>query len=199
MQTAQDPDADIITGLMSGDERALSELMRRHLTRVHRVAARLLGDSALAEDVAQSVFLKTWKMAPDWVPGQARILSWMLRVTTHQCFDILKKKTPIYTDDVPEVEDSRRSADRKMIEDQTAFSVQQAIKALPDRQKAALTLSYYENVSQKEGAKILNVTESAYESLLVRARKSLKATLLSDSEFAAPEFLTHTDEKEERQ
>lgn len=186
MNTSEDPDKDVLTGLMSGDERALAELMKRHLSRIHAVAARILGDRALAEDVAQSVFLKTWKMAPNWEPGKARLLSWMLRVTTNQCFDMLKKKSPIYTDDVPELTDGAASADHQIISHETSERVKYAINQLPIRQKTALTLSYYEDVSQKEGAKIMEITESAYESLLVRARMSLKKKFFMDSDLSTP-------------
>jgi len=175
-----DPDHDVLTGLMSGDERALTELMSRHLTRIHRVAARILGDQALAEDVAQTVFLKTWTMAPNWEAGNARLLSWMLRVTTHQCYDMIKKKSPIYTDDVPEMTDNADMADIQIISNETSVQVKHALNTLPDRQKTALTLSYYEGLSQKDGADIMDITVGAYESLLVRARKALKNTLLRD-------------------
>jgi len=175
-----DPDHDVLTGLMSGDERALTELMSRHLTRIHRVAARILGDQALAEDVAQTVFLKTWTMAPNWEAGNARLLSWMLRVTTHQCYDMIKKKSPIYTDDVPEMTDNADMADIQIISNETSVQVKHALNTLADRQKTALTLSYYEGLSQKDGADIMDITVGAYESLLVRARKALKNTLLRD-------------------
>ncbi len=179
-----DPDQDVLTGLMSGDERALKELMRRHLDRIHRTAMRILGDAALAEDVAQTVFLKTWEMAPNWVSGKARLLSWMLRVTTRQCLDILKKKAPIYTDDMPDISDTSDLADKKMIKDDSAKMVRKAIERLPNRQKIALTLSYYENVSQRDGAEIMDITVGAYEALLVRARKTLKNTLIRDAEIS---------------
>lgn len=178
-----DPDTDVLVGLRSGDERALRELMARHLNRVHALAARLLGDPALAEDVAQTVFLKTWTMVPTWQPGKAKLLTWMMRVTTNHCFDILKKKSPVFTDTVPDISDSRDLADTGLIHAEQSHRVKAAIEALPDRQRAALVLSYYEEVSQREGAIILGVTEGAYESLLVRARKNLKQRLIADANF----------------
>lgn len=173
-----DPDADVLVGLRAGDERALRELMARHLDRIHALAARLLGDAALAEDVAQTVFLKTWQMAPQWKSGQARLLTWMQRVATHHCLDMLRKKAPIYTDTVPDIQDGRPQAEKSLADTQTRETVKAALDNLPENQKAAIILSYYENVSQKHGADILGVSEKAYESLLVRGRKHLKAHLV---------------------
>jgi len=173
-----DPDADIIAGLQAGDDRALNILMARHLNTIHALAARLLGDRALAEDVTQTVFLKTWEFAPDWVPGRARLLTWMRRVTTHHCLDMLKKKAPIYTDTVPDHADERDSVVQSLIKREATTEIGAEVSAamarLPERQRTALTLSYYEELSQKEGARIMEISESAYESLLVRARKALR-------------------------
>lgn len=172
-----DPDADLIPGLQAGDERALAALMDRRMGVVHGLATRLLGDAVMAEDVAQTVFLKTWQMAPRWTPGQARLLTWMSRVATHACLDILKKKGPIYSDAVPDIADARDGAVSHLVQSDRKDSVKAAIDVLPDNQRAALVLSYYQGLSQKEACAILDVSEKAYESLLSRARKTLRDTL----------------------
>jgi len=172
-----DPDADLIFGLRAGDERALSSLMDRHMSAIHKLAFYMLGDQMAAEDITQSVFLKTWTHMPTWQTGQAKLLTWMRRVATNACLDALKKKKPIYTDDVPDVNDEADTPFEALARAQQRQYVQAALGALPDNQRAAVTLSYYQGVSQKEGAAILEISEGAYESLLVRARKNLKARL----------------------
>ena len=174
---AIDPDADLIFGLRAGDERALSSLMDRHMSAIHKLAFYMLGDQMAAEDITQSVFLKTWTHMPTWQTGQAKLLTWMRRVATNACLDALKKKKPIYTDDVPDVNDEADTPFEALARAQQRQYVQAALGALPDNQRAAVTLSYYQAVSQKEGAAILEISEGAYESLLVRARKNLKARL----------------------
>jgi len=174
---AIDPDADLIFGLRAGDERALSSLMDRHMNAIHKLAFYMLGDQMAAEDITQSVFLKTWTHMPTWQTGQAKLLTWMRRVATNACLDALKKKKPIYTDDVPDVNDEADTPFEALARVQQRQYVQAALGALPDNQRAAVTLSYYQGVSQKEGAAILEISEGAYESLLVRARKNLKARL----------------------
>jgi len=145
------------------------------MTTIHKLAFYMLGDQMAAEDITQSVFLKTWTHMPKWQTGQARLLTWMRRVATNACLDVLKKKVPIYTDDVPDVNDDADTPFEALARAQQSEYVQRALRILPDNQRAAIALSYYQGVSQKEGAAILNLSEGAYESLLVRARKSLKA------------------------
>lgn len=175
--TSIDPDADLIPRLAAGDQTALSELMDRRLKTLHGLAARLLGDAVMAEDVAQTVFLKTWTHAPKWESGKARLLTWMCRVATNQCLDILKRKGPIYSDSVPDIEDGRMSAVEMLSANDDASKVRHAMATLPDTQRAAITLCYFDELSQKEAATILGVSVKAYESLLSRGRKKLRAAL----------------------
>lgn len=137
----------------------------------------MLGDLALAEDVAQSTFLKLWQKAPEWQSGNANLLTWMRRVATNDCLDRLRKKGPIYTDKVPEQNDTSPNGLDALEQADIAKHVQQALAQLPETQRAAITLSYYQGVSQKEGAEILGQNVKAYESLLSRGRKNLKTAL----------------------
>lgn len=182
-----DPDADLIFGLKAGDERALAGLMDRHMNAIHKQAFYMLGEQMAAEDVTQTVFLKAWETAKDWQPGQAKLLTWMRRVTRNACLDILKKKKPIYTDTVPEMEDSANSPFESLSQSQQSQRVSAALERLPENQRTALTLSYYQSVSQREGASVMEISESAYESLLVRARKALKIILADEHMMEGPD------------
>ncbi len=175
-----DPDADLIFGLKAGDQRALAGLMDRHMQKIHKQAFYMLGDQMAAEDVTQTVFLKTWEHIQDWEAGSAKLITWMRRVTKNACLDILKKKKPIYTDTVPDMEDTSESPFENLSEAQRSERIKTALGQLPNNQRAALTLSYYQGVSQREGSSIMEISESAYESLLVRARKALKVILADE-------------------
>jgi len=181
-----DPDADLISGLQAGDELCLSKLMDRHMGTIHSLAFYMLGDQMMAEDITQTVFLKTWTHVKDWQPGKAKLLTWMRRVATNACLDRLKKKKPIYTDTVPDMSDDADTPFQALAKTEQAERVKLALKQLPDTQRAAMTLSYYQGLSQKEGSAILDVSESAYESLLSRARKTLKTTLADEAETILP-------------
>ena len=127
------------------------------------------------------MFLKTWERAKDWEAGQAKLLTWMRRVARNACLDILKKKKPIYTDTVPDMEDSANSPFESLSQSEQSGRVGAALSQLPENQRAALTLSYYQGVSQREGSSVMDISESAYESLLVRARKALKIILADEN------------------
>ena len=101
----------------------------------------------------------------------------MRRVNTNACLDQLRKKKPLYSDVVPEIEDSADTPFEALSRQNQSEAIKSALQKLPDRQRAAVTLSYYQELTQKEGASIMSISEKAYESLLVRGRKSLKLLL----------------------
>lgn len=178
-----DPDADILTDLACGKHAALSTLMDRHLKAVKSTAHYMLGDEMMAEDIAQEVFLRAWKQAPNWQPGQAKFSTWLHRVTRNLCTDRLRKKKEIYPETVPDMVDESPEASQ-VLQDQQNHSAQkskieQALANLPERQRTAITLCHYQELSQTEAANILEVSVRAYESLLARARKNLKEQLQS--------------------
>jgi len=180
---AQDPDIDLLPGLRAGRPAALSQLMDRHLNRLHGLAWHMTGDRSQAEDIAQETFLRFWQTAPSWTDqGGATILTWLRRVATRLCIDEKRRKRPIYTDLPPEQIDQSPRADLELVRSETAHRVQAAILTLPERQRAALVLSYYQHLSQKEGAATLGLKQKAYESLLSRAKANLKTTLLPEKE-----------------
>ncbi|MEP4050866.1 MAG: sigma-70 family RNA polymerase sigma factor [Litorimonas sp.] len=170
-------------GLRAGQPSALSTLMDRHLNRLHGLAWHMTGDRFQAEDIAQETFLRFWQAAPKWDDaGNATILTWLRRVATRLCIDEKRRMRPVYTDLVPEGEDPAPRADIEIVRSETANRVQDAIIQLPERQRAALVLSYYQHLSQKDGAAVMGLKQKAYESLLSRAKAALKLSLLPEKE-----------------
>ena len=181
MSGSNDPDQDLIPGLMARDEAVFRRLIDRRVASVHRVAYRLLGDRHDAEDVAQETFLKFWRQAETWKSEQARILTWLCRVATNDCYDRLAKKKAVLPGDMPDTADERHThGETRMIQSERWDALQRAIMQLPDRQRAAISLCYDEDLSQREAALILSVSEKAYESLLVRARRTLREIMIME-------------------
>lgn len=160
-----------------GDQNAFRALVARHLARVLSLARRMTGNVAEAEDVAQEAFLRAWQKAPDWRVGEARFSTWLYRVVVNLCLDRRRRKPMAPLEAAGDPLDPAPSAELRLVEDQRKRIVADALAALPDRQRAALVLSYYEGVSNIEAAEALGVSVSALESLLVRARKALRAEL----------------------
>jgi RNA polymerase sigma-70 factor, ECF subfamily len=161
----------------AGDQRAFRILVARHLNRVLSLARRMTGNVAEAEDVAQEAFLRAWQKASAWQAGEARFSTWLYRVVVNLCLDRRRRKTTTPLEAAGDPLDPAPSAELRLVEDQRTRIVAVALAALPDRQRAALVLSYYEELSNAAAAEILGVSVSALESLLVRARKALRAEL----------------------
>ncbi len=177
-QASPDPDSDIIPALMNQDQKAFSVLVDRHVKNLSAQAAQMLGDVHMAEDVTQTVFLKTWQMLPGWETGNAKLVTWMRRVSTNLCLDILRKKKPVYTDNVPDIASEQQNAEDQLTDAERNKWVRTSMESLSERQQAALTLFYYQELPQKTCAEIMELTVPAFESLLRRARKALKTTTL---------------------
>ena len=147
------------------------------MTTLYNQAYYMLGDQMAAEDITQTVFMKTWQNIETWKAGQAKLITWMRRVTTNACLDQLRKKKPIYSDVIPDIEDTADTPFDTLSRQNQSDVIKAALQELSERQRAAVTLSYYQGLSQREGAAAMDITEGAYESLLVRGRKSLKTIL----------------------
>ncbi len=176
----RDPDEELVRRVGAGDRRAAAELVRRHLPRMIGLARRMLGYHAEAEDVAQVVFLRVWKHAAAWKPGQAKFETWMHRVAMNLCLDRLRRSGRQGGEVSPETPDARASATKALDDKQRRERVRDALQLLPERQRAALVLCYYQDRTNIEAAEILGVSVDALESLLSRARRTLKSELAAE-------------------
>ena len=179
-QPMRDPDEELVRRVGAGDRRAAAEIVRRHLPRMVGLARRMLGDAAEAEDVAQEVFLRVWKHAAGWKPGQAKFETWMHRVAMNLCLDRLRRAGRNAGEVPPDAVDARASATRALDDRQRRERVRDALQELPERQRAALVLCYYQDRTNIEAAEILGVSVDALESLLSRARRTLKTALAAE-------------------
>ncbi len=166
-------------------QQAFTQLLNNHLDNVRALAWRTLQSHADTDEVAQEVFLKIWNKPESFKPGKAKFSTWLYRVTLNACIDRQRKaKTvpiepleAILVDEGPTPEQALSTAQQNL---QRIDRVNAAIAKLPERQRHAITLSHFEEISNIEAAHILDTSVEAVESLLGRARRSLKATLSKD-------------------
>ena len=170
-----DPDAELVLRAGAGDQAACSQLVDRWLAPVHRLAQRVLGNAADADEVAQDTFLRVWEHASRWKPD-AKFSTWLFRVAHNLCMDRLRARRrgdDTLLDTLGDETTVAREAERAA----TAASVREAVAALPARQRMALSLCHFEELGNIEAAGVMGISVEALESLLGRARRALRSSL----------------------
>lgn len=175
--SATDPDEALVAQIARGDPAASRAFVGRKLPRIMALAQRMLGDAAEAEDVSQEVFVRVWRHAASWTPGPARFDTWMHRVALNLCYDRLRRRREQVMAEPPEQVDAGPAPDAGLLAADTGRRVDEALKALPDRQREAIVLCHYQALSNIEAACLMEVSVDALESLLSRARRALRASL----------------------
>ena len=165
--------------LKLGDAREFKKLFELHAPRVLNTALYVLGNLQDAEDVTQEVFKSVYIGLPGF-KEEASVNTWMYRITLNKCNEFLRTKNrkkrkgillslfdspPIVTTETPEL---------MLILKEAEWRLWQRIQALPEKQRIAMTLFAMDDLSYQEIAGIMNVSVSAIESLLFRARTKLK-------------------------
>jgi len=169
-------DVNLVAAVGVGDMHALGELVDRHQRKILLFAYRTLGRWDLAEDVAQDVFLRVYRSAARYKPT-AKVTTWLYRIAVNLSPDAMRrdKRRPD-----PIVDDAALSAParRDPLEARERVDmVRRAVAALPDRQRVVVNLHRYEGWSHQEITEAVGWSQSAVESLLVRAYANLRESL----------------------
>lgn len=171
------PDDQALMGrIAGGDEAAFALLMDRHLSRAVALAARVTGSRAIADEIAQECFLRVWTKAGTWQPT-ARVSTWLWRIVMNLSLDHMRKARPEPLDDIPEPVDPGLTPEAETERNALGRALEAALAGLPDRQAQAVRLCLIDGFSQSEASAALEISEGALESLLVRARRALRASL----------------------
>lgn len=179
---AQDDDSDdaLIALAGRGDRRAASVLIARHSPRILKLCLHMLGNRAAAEDAVQDTFLRLWERADRWRPGRARLETWLYRVASNACLDRHRRARRLAPAiDVDERADDAPSATEQMAGEDRRRLVDDAMRALPERQRIAMTLCHFQELSNAEIAETMEISIDAVESLLARGRRAMRAALES--------------------
>ena len=175
-----DPNASddvLFAAVAKGDEAAFAVLVDRYLPKLLVIATRMLGNPGEADDIAQETLMRVWTKSALWRPGSAKFSTWLHRIAMNLCIDRLRRRSFQPLEDADWVPDNSADPARDTDRAKLKHAVTDALNALPGKQKAAIVLCHYEGYTGKEAAKILGISVLAVQSLLVRARTSLKQTL----------------------
>jgi len=190
----EDSDDALMRRAGSGDKAAFALLVRRHLARATALAQRITGNRSDAEEIVQEAFLRCWQKAPEWRPAErpandgaandrggagatAQFGTWLYRVLVNLCLDRRRRPQPVGIEAAETVADNAADGFDETARGETSRRVQAAMAQLPERQRAALALCYFEGLGNIEAAAMLDISIGALESLLVRARRALREAL----------------------
>ncbi len=173
-----DPDAELVARVGRGDRSAAQLLMTRHLPKMLALARRMLSDPVEAEDAVQDAFMRLWTHAARWQPGRAKFETWLYRVTLNKCYDRLRRRPTAVLNEALDVADPAPGPAANLENTAISLQIEAALRALPERQRAAIQLCHYQECGNIEAAEILGISVEALESLLARGRRTLRAGLM---------------------
>jgi RNA polymerase sigma-70 factor, ECF subfamily len=175
------PDKDdhsLLALIQEGSHDAFAELVRRHNERFYRIAYRFVQSKEAAEDIVQDAFLKLWEDPAKWRGGRGnKFTTWFYRVVVNLSLDRLKMKRPMPLDEDIQVADERPTVDETMMKEEAQKRLETEIAALPERQRIALNLCFDEGLSNQDAADVMRLKLKALQSLIMRAKNTLKARL----------------------
>ena len=179
-------DTRLMLGVKRGEEPCMDLLLARHRRPVIQFLYRMVRNRAIAEELAQNVFLRVYRSRTSYEPT-AKFTSWLFRIATHVALNWLRDRrheaNQLSLSATPEWEverqipDRRPTADQVLIHDVKLEEIRRAIAELPDRQRAAVIMHKYEELEYTQIAAALNCSPQTVKSLLFRAYNSLRVRL----------------------
>jgi RNA polymerase sigma-70 factor (ECF subfamily) len=186
-------DVQLMLDVKAGDEQSFELLLRKYRTPLVNFLYRMVRDSAVAEDLAQEVFLRVYRARKEYAPS-AKFTTWMFRIATnlalnsvrdnrHRQMEISMDQSvdPGYSGDVEqramELPDRAPTVEQQLVARTRSEVILRAVHALPEKQRVAVLLHKYHELDYDEIARILGCSDSALKSLLFRAYETLRTEL----------------------
>jgi RNA polymerase sigma-70 factor, ECF subfamily len=183
---ALDFDAELMLRVREGDGASFGVLLEKHRSSVVHFLFRMVQNHAVAEELAQEVFLRVYRSRATYEPS-AKFTTWLFRIATHLALNALRdgkhdrtqERLDDDSGDLParQVSDSRLNVEQSMLREARMEEIRRAIADLPEKQRAAVLMHKYQEMEYSQIAKVLNCSESAIKSLLFRAYETLRARL----------------------
>jgi RNA polymerase sigma-70 factor (ECF subfamily) len=181
-------DRELARKAAAGDDRAFSELVRRHKEPLYRLLRRYTGDPEDAYEAAHEAFIAAWSALGRYDPDRS-FGAWLRTIAINKARDrgrralvrrLLSGSKPLNEIEAMVAADPAASADEALIALQQRQMLDQTIAALPPQLKAPLLLTAFEGLSQQEAGRILGVSAKTIETRVYRARKLLAERLDAD-------------------
>ncbi len=180
-------DEEWMLRLQAGDDHAFDHLLGKYRAPVVHFVYRLVREPALAEELAQEVFLRVFRARRSYRP-RAKFTTWLFRIATNVALNALRDgrmrrwgETSIDAEDagpqVAQLSAPGPTAEQRLLEAERARQIRAAVESLPEKQRLAVLLHKYQDLDYAEIAPILGCSESALKSLLFRAYEALRVKL----------------------
>lgn len=177
-------DLNIIESILKGNPEEFRKLVKKYQEKVFRTAMGFLHCREEAEDVCQEIFICAYRSLQNF-RKEAEFSTWLYRITVNCCLSNLTKlrkrnllkRTEDLAQEVKHIHSKDKNPEESLIEQQTSLMISNAIDGLPEKQRVAFILSRYDELPQKEIARIMQISEGAVEQLLQRAKINLQKKL----------------------
>ena len=176
-------DDELLLLVAASDRSAYRDLVERYIGKLWRLGISVLANETEAEDAVQDVLLTVWVNRQKWQPGTAKFSTWLYRVMLNRCIDIKRsRRATTGTEEIEETMPSEATpaADQLIVAQEDRHQLTDLIGRLPEQQRLALLLFYYEELDVVQIAERLDTTEQGARSLLKRGRKALKRMLVEE-------------------
>jgi RNA polymerase sigma-70 factor (ECF subfamily) len=179
-------DAELMLRVREGDAASFAVLLDRHRGPVIHFLYRMVLNQAIAEELAQEVFLRVYRSRATYEPT-AKFTTWLFRIATHLALNWIRDSRnekgqesldqEVLEGAARQVPDGRANVEQHMVRSARLAEVRQAVEGLPGKQRAAVLMHKYEELEYAQIARVLDCSESAVKSLLFRAYETLRARL----------------------
>jgi RNA polymerase sigma-70 factor (ECF subfamily) len=181
-----EPDAQLMLRVKEGDAASFALLLEKHRAPVNHFLYRMVQNRAVADELAQEVFLRVYRARASYEPT-AKFTTWLFRIAMHLALNSLRdgrseRGQERLDEETPEaggrqVPDRRPTVEQDLVYRVRLEEVRCAIQGLPEKQRAAVLMHKYQELEYSQIARVLNCSDSAVKSLLFRAYETLRARL----------------------
>lgn len=184
----QDIDRQLVEKARLGDKRAFELLVEKYQRRLYRLLSRMVRDPEEVEDIAQETFIKAYRALPNF-RGDAAFYTWLYRIGVNTAKNYLSsrnKAMPTISDQAMDDEDEPderlvaqdiSTPESELLSKQVAIAVNEAVEALPEELRSAITLREMEGLSYEEIAELMGCPIGTVRSRIFRAREAIAAKL----------------------
>ncbi len=170
-------EAELVRKVVAGDRFAYERLLALHLPSLTAYVMRMMANSADADDVIQETFLRLWTKGQRFDPARAKLTTWLHNIAHNLVIDYFRGRNRLVGEPIPDQPDEQGGPAQNYTHLNLRAEISNAMMVLPERQRSAIIMCYYQGMSNRDAAAVLDVTTDALESLMARGRRRLRSLL----------------------